>query len=162
MYSYGSPHMATQKQDDQHERTFSSYVRIQVVVLKTYLGRWTIGRSGERGSGISVLPARYDDDDDDIYIYIYIYIFQILFLSLSIYIYRYPYSFFGPTTTIYIYIYIYILHTHYIINNIWYTHSNIYILYTHINNGCVINMCACVIITHMHILMYVCAWNLSI
>ena len=64
MYSYGSPHTAAQKQDDQHERTFSSYVRIQVVVLKTCLGRWTIGRSGERGSGISVLPARYDDDDD--------------------------------------------------------------------------------------------------
>ena len=63
MYSYGSPHTAAQKQDDQHERTFSSYVRIQVVVLKTYLGRWTIGRSGERGSGISVLPARYDDDE---------------------------------------------------------------------------------------------------
>ena len=59
MYSYGSPHMAAQKQDDQLERTFSSYVRIQVVVLKTYLGRWTIGRSGERGSGISVLPARW-------------------------------------------------------------------------------------------------------
>ena len=39
-------------------------MRIQVVVLKTCLGRWTIGRSGERGSGISVLPARYDDDDD--------------------------------------------------------------------------------------------------
>ena len=55
--------MAAQKQDDQLERTFSSYVRIQAVVLKTYLGRWTIGRSGERGSGISVLPARYDDDD---------------------------------------------------------------------------------------------------
>ena len=55
--------MAAQKQDDQLERTFSSYVRIQDVVLKTYLGRWTIGRSGERGSGISVLPARYDDDD---------------------------------------------------------------------------------------------------
>ena len=65
MYSYGSPHMTSQKQDDQHERTFSSYVRIRVVVLKTYLGRWTIGRSGERGSGISVLPARYDDDDDE-------------------------------------------------------------------------------------------------
>ena len=59
---YGSPHMAAQKQDDQHERTFSSYVRIRDVVLKTYLGRWTKGRSGERGSGISVLPARYDDD----------------------------------------------------------------------------------------------------
>ena len=55
--------MAVQKQDDQHEHTFSSYVRIRDVVLKTYLGRWTIGRSGERGSGISVLPARYDDDD---------------------------------------------------------------------------------------------------
>ena len=47
-------------------------VRIRDVVLKTCLGRWTIGRSSERGSGISVLPARHDDDD--IYIYIYIYI----------------------------------------------------------------------------------------
>ena len=45
------PHMAVQKQDDQHEHTFSSYVRIRDVVLKTYLGRRTIGRSGERGSG---------------------------------------------------------------------------------------------------------------
>ena len=62
MYSYGPPHMAVQKQDDQHEHTFSSYVRIRDVVLKTYLGRWTIGRSGERGSGISVLVARHDDD----------------------------------------------------------------------------------------------------
>ena len=62
--------MAVQKQDDQHEHTFSSYVRIRDVVLKTCLGRWTIGGSGERGSGISVLPARHDDDD--IYIYIYI------------------------------------------------------------------------------------------
>ena len=52
--------MAAQKQGDQHERTFSGYVRIRDVVLKTYLGR-----SGERGSGMSVLPARYDDDDDD-------------------------------------------------------------------------------------------------
>ena len=33
------PTHGAQKQDDQHERTFSSYVRIQVVVLKTYLGR---------------------------------------------------------------------------------------------------------------------------
>ena len=57
--------MAVQKQDDQHGHTFSSYVRIRDVVLKTCLGRWTIGRSGERGSGISVLPARHDDDDDD-------------------------------------------------------------------------------------------------
>ena len=35
MYSYGPPHMAGQKQDDQHEHTFSSYVRIRDVALKT-------------------------------------------------------------------------------------------------------------------------------
>ena len=66
MYSYGPQHMAVQKQDDQHEHTFSNYVRIQDVVQKTCLRRWMIGKSGERGSGISVLPARHDDDDDDI------------------------------------------------------------------------------------------------
>ena len=54
--------MAVQKQDDQHEHTFSGYVRIRYSVLKTYLERWMIGRSGERVSEISVLPARYDDD----------------------------------------------------------------------------------------------------
>ena len=35
MYSYGPPHMAGQKQDNQHEHTFSSYVRIRDVALKT-------------------------------------------------------------------------------------------------------------------------------
>ena len=65
MYSYGPLHMAEQKQDDQHEHTFSNYVRIQDVVQKTCQRRWTIGKSGERGSGISVLPARHDDDDDN-------------------------------------------------------------------------------------------------
>ena len=64
MYSYGPPHMAVQKHADQHEHTFSSCVRIRDAVPKTCQGRWTIGRSGERGSGISVLPARHDDDDD--------------------------------------------------------------------------------------------------
>ena len=59
-----TPYMAVQNQDDQHEHTFSSYMRIRDVVLKTYLGRWTIGRSGERGPGISVLPAWHDDDDE--------------------------------------------------------------------------------------------------
>ena len=42
-------HIAVQKQDNQHEHTFSNYVRIQDVVLKTSLRRWTIGKSGERG-----------------------------------------------------------------------------------------------------------------
>ena len=62
-----TPHMAKQKQDDQLEHTYSSNVRIRDVALKTCQRRWTIGRSGERGSGISVLAARheyvYDDDD---------------------------------------------------------------------------------------------------
>ena len=61
--------MAVQEQDDQHEHTFSSYVRIRDVDLKTYLGQWTIGRSGERGSGIAVLLSWHDDDDDD-YMYL--------------------------------------------------------------------------------------------
>ena len=34
-----TPTQAVQKQDDQHEHTFSSYVRIRDVVLKIYLGR---------------------------------------------------------------------------------------------------------------------------
>ena len=29
-----------------------------------------IGRSGERGPGISVLAARHDDDDDNYYFYL--------------------------------------------------------------------------------------------
>ena len=65
MYSYGPPHMAKQKQDDQLELKYSSYVRIRGVTLKTSQKRLMIGRSGERGSGISVLAARLDDDDDD-------------------------------------------------------------------------------------------------
>ena len=67
MYSYGPPHMAGQKQDDQCEHTYSRYVRIRDVALKTYRRRWTIGRSGERRSGISMLAAQHNDDDDDIY-----------------------------------------------------------------------------------------------
>ena len=69
MYSYGPPHMAKQKQDDQLEHTYSSYVRIRDVALKTCQKRRMIGRSGERGLGISELGARYDDDDDDDYIF---------------------------------------------------------------------------------------------
>ena len=66
MFTYGPPHMAEQKQDNQLEPTYSSSVRIRGVALRTYQKRWTIGRSGERGSGISVLAARHDDDDDDL------------------------------------------------------------------------------------------------
>ena len=65
MYSYGTSHMAKKKQDDHIEHTYSSYVRIRDVDLKTCQKRCMIGRSGERGSGISLLPARHDDDDDD-------------------------------------------------------------------------------------------------
>ena len=53
-----TPHMAGQK----FQHTFSIYVRIRYVALKTYQRRWTIARSGERGSGISVPVARHDDD----------------------------------------------------------------------------------------------------
>ena len=52
------------KLDDQLEHTCSSYVRIRDVTLKTCQKRWMIGRSGERGSEISVLAARHDGDDD--------------------------------------------------------------------------------------------------
>ena len=65
MYSYGPPHRTEQKQDDQLEHTYSSSVRIRDAALKTCQRRGTIGRSGERGSGISMLAARDDDDDDD-------------------------------------------------------------------------------------------------
>ena len=67
MYSYGPPHMAKQKQDDQLELIYSSYVRTQDVTLKTCKRRWIIGRSGKRGSEISVLAARHYDDDDDMF-----------------------------------------------------------------------------------------------
>ena len=65
-YYYGPPHMAKQKQDDQPELTYSSYVRTQDVTQKTCRRWWTIEKSGERWSRISVLAARLDDNDDDI------------------------------------------------------------------------------------------------
>ena len=66
MYSYGPPHMTEQKQDDQLEHTYSSYVRIRDVALKNCQKRWMIWRSGDRGSAISVLTARHDDDNNQI------------------------------------------------------------------------------------------------
>ena len=61
MFSYGSLHMADQKQDDQLEPIYSSSVRIRNVALRTCQKRWTIGRIGKRGSEITVLAARRDD-----------------------------------------------------------------------------------------------------
>ena len=62
--SYGPSHMDELKQDDQLEHTYSSYVRIRDVARKTCQRWWTVEKSGERESGISVLAARHDDDDD--------------------------------------------------------------------------------------------------
>ena len=53
-----------------------------------------IGRSGERGSGISVLAARHDDDDDNRYIYYHFFLFfysyilfpKIMYQQLSIFL----------------------------------------------------------------------------
>ena len=56
-------HMAERMQGDQLEPTHSSSVRIQGVILWTCRKRWTIGRGGEKGSGISVPMARHDEDD---------------------------------------------------------------------------------------------------
>ena len=54
-----TPHMAEKKQNGQLEYTYGSYVRIRGVAQR----RWTIGRSGKRGSRISVLVARHYDDE---------------------------------------------------------------------------------------------------
>ena len=59
-----TPLMDVQVWDDQHELTYSSYVRTRVVILKTCRRRWVIGRNGERRSGISAQTARHDDDDE--------------------------------------------------------------------------------------------------
>ena len=59
-----TPTYGRAKQDDQLEHTYSSYVRIRDVALKTWQRRWTIGRRSERRSGISMLAPRHDDDDD--------------------------------------------------------------------------------------------------
>ena len=66
MFSYGPLHVAEQKQGDQLDPTYSSYVRIRDVALGTCQKRWTIRGSGERWLGISILVASQDDDDDDI------------------------------------------------------------------------------------------------
>ena len=83
MYSYGPLHMDEEKQDDQLKHTSSRYVRIQDVALKTCQRRWTIGKSGERGSGISVLAAWHDDDDDDDPIIVATYLYTFLIIDVT-------------------------------------------------------------------------------
>ena len=63
MYNYGPLHMAEQKLGDQLEHTYSSSVQIRGVALRICRKRWTIGRCGEKVSGISVPMARQDDHD---------------------------------------------------------------------------------------------------
>ena len=58
-----TPTYGQAKAGQQLEHTYSGYVRIQDVALRTCQKRWSIGRSGERESGISVLAARHDDED---------------------------------------------------------------------------------------------------
>ncbi len=57
--------MAEQEQGGQLKPTYSSSVLIRDIFLKTSWKQWTIGRGGDRGSGIPVLMVRHDDDDDD-------------------------------------------------------------------------------------------------
>ena len=113
MHSCGPPHMANQKQDGQLEHTYSSYVMIRDVTLKTCQRRWMIGRRGDRESGISLLAAH----DDDIFVFcvcvhewaytlymhslLHLYLFK--FFSMDIVI-----SFSSTYYLLYIYIYIYI------------------------------------------------------
>ena len=76
MYSCGPLHMHEQRQDVQFEHTYSSCVPIRYVTLMISKKQWTIGRCGERRSGISVLIARHD-------IYIYIYIHEVQQISFQ-------------------------------------------------------------------------------
>ena len=46
-------------------RTYKQQLSVDVA-LRTCRKQWTIGKGGERGSGISVVIAWHDDDDDDI------------------------------------------------------------------------------------------------
>ena len=55
MYSSGPLPMDVQRKDDQLEPTCSSSVLIRDVALRTYRKQWTIGKGGERRSGISML-----------------------------------------------------------------------------------------------------------
>ena len=56
--------MDRQRQDDQLEPIYNSYMPIHNEAWKTFQERWTIETDGEIRSGRSVLPMRHEDDDD--------------------------------------------------------------------------------------------------
>ena len=56
--------MTEQRQDDQHDHTFSNYVEYMGCSPEDLPEAMNDRENGERGSGISVLPARHDDHDD--------------------------------------------------------------------------------------------------
>ena len=68
VYSCGPLHMDEQGQDDQLLPTYGSSVPIWDVALKTSRKQWTIEKSNERGSRISMLIAGRDHDDKSNYI----------------------------------------------------------------------------------------------
>ena len=57
--------MDEQRQDNQLELTYNSFVPIKDVDLKTYRKRWTIEKGDGGGSGKSARVVWHDDDDDD-------------------------------------------------------------------------------------------------
>ena len=57
------PAAASVMQSSSKELSTIATMWTQDVTLKTCRRRWMIGRSDERGSGISVLAAWHDDDD---------------------------------------------------------------------------------------------------
>ena len=100
MYSYGPPHMAEQKQDDQLEHTYSSYVRIRDVALKTCQKRWSGDREkwrervrDIRASGTTwwwwwwwyIYIYIYEHTQIYTHMYIYIYIYEHIFIDIHIY-----------------------------------------------------------------------------
>ena len=64
MYSHGPPHMAKQKQDDQLEHTYSSYVRIRDAAPEELPEAMNDREKWRERVRISVLAARHDDNDD--------------------------------------------------------------------------------------------------
>ena len=57
IYSWGPLHMDEKRQEDQLEPTYSIFVPIRDVALKTCRKQWIIEKGVEKGSGISMVMA---------------------------------------------------------------------------------------------------------